>query len=470
MSRRAWTLIAVVIVLGGIIGAYFWISRPKPAPVTSTGGRIELSKGDKEKISRIVLTNRAEGTLTLQKKDGKWTTDPPMPGTMDTSNLDDLLYSFSSLVADRTIEDNPTDLSKYGLNPPRATAIGTWEDGISRTMYLGNKTDAGNTYYLQVKGDPKVYTVWMNNGQHYHWTVKDLRSKAITPAINYDEITYMKLQLRDGSVLELKQKTAEESKSYQLGFSQFIITQPFRTPRGLDSEQQDKVIKGTQSISIADFVEDNPKDLSPYGLARPRGEAVVRDKANTIDFIFGAEKGTQIYFMIRGQPTVYLTDTSSVSFLELKPFSVIDKFTFIPNIDDVDRLDVTTGGKTHALTITRTTKKAEKAGDPDEVVAAYAADAKTLEEDNFKKFYQAVIGLQVEGEVTRTVSGEPEVTVKFTLNKGAQKTVRVDYVTYDRDFDAIFLNGVSEFALTKGQLTRMLGKLDTLLKGDKVTD
>ena len=470
MSRRGWTLIIVVVVLGAIIGAYFWISRPKPAPVQTAGGKVELSKGDKEKISRIVLTDRPEGTLTLQKKNGAWVTDPPVPGTLDASNLDDLLYSFSALQAERTIDENPTDLARYGLNPPRATAIGTWEDGTVHTLVLGNKTDSGSTYYLQVKGDPKVYTVWMNNGEHFHWTVNNLRSRTITPAINYDEITYVKLLLHDRSVLEVKQKTTDEAKSYQLGFGQYIVTQPFRTQRGLDTEQQDKVIKGTQSISIADFAADNPKDLSPYGLARPSGEAVVRDKANTIDFIFGAQKGQQTYFMIKGQPTVYLTDTASVSLLDMKAFQLIDKFTFIPNIDDVDRMDITAAGKTHILTITRTSKKAEKAGDPDVVAASYTADNKTIEEDNFKKFYQHVIGLQVEGEVSRSVTGPAEVSVTFTLNKGAGRIVRVDYLTYDRDYDAIFLNGVSEFALTKGQLTRMLDKMDLLLKGEKVTD
>ena len=470
MSRRGWTLIIVVVVLGAIIGAYFWISRPKPAPVQTAGAKVELSKGDKEKISRIVLTDRPEGTLTLQKKNGAWVTDPPVPGTLDASNLDDLLYSFSALQAERTIDENPTDLARYGLNPPRATAIGTWEDGTVHTLVLGNKTDSGSTYYLQVKGDPKVYTVWMNNGEHFHWTVNNLRSRTITPAINYDEITYVKLLLHDRSVLEVKQKTTDEAKSYQLGFGQYIVTQPFRTQRGLDTEQQDKVIKGTQSISIADFAADNPKDLSPYGLARPSGEAVVRDKANTIDFIFGAQKGQQTYFMIKGQPTVYLTDTASVSLLDMKAFQLIDKFTFIPNIDDVDRMDITAAGKTHILTITRTSKKAEKAGDPDVVAASYTADNKTIEEDNFKKFYQHVIGLQVEGEVSRSVTGPAEVSVTFTLNKGADRIVRVDYLTYDRDFDAIFLNGVSEFALTKGQLTRMLDKMDLLLKGEKVTD
>jgi len=122
------------------------------------------------------------------------------------------------------------------------------------------------------------------------------------------------------------------------------------------------------------------------------------------------------------------------------------------------------------LTITRVTKKAEKAGDPDEVTATYTADGKTVEESNFKQFYQAVIGLQVEGEVLKAVPNNPEVSVKYTLNKGSSRTVRIDYAPYDRDFDAIFIDGTNEFALTKGQLQAVLGKLDALLKGQTVTN
>ena len=167
---------------------------------------------------------------------------------------------------------------------------------------------------------------------------------------------------------------------------------------------------------------------------------------------------------------MYLTDTSSVSFLDLKPFSVIDKFAFIPNIDDVDRLDISAAGTNHVFTITRTTKKADKAGDPDQVVASYTMDGKTADEDNFKKFYQAVIDQQVEGVVSRTVADKPDVSVTYTLNKGASRTVRVDYVPYDRDFDAVFVSGVNEFALTKGQVSGMLSRMDMFLKGEKVTD
>jgi hypothetical protein len=468
MSRRGWTLIGVLVVLGVLIGAYFLVTRPKPAPAPAVVQPV-LSKGDKDKLARVVLSDRPEGTLTLVKKAGKWNTEPPVAVPLEPTTIDDLLYSFSALNAERIIEEHPSNLGQYGLAPPRATGTGTWEDGTSHTLLLGDKAPSGSTYYLQLKGDPRVYTVQSFTGQHLHWTLKDLRSRTITPAINYDEVEYVKITERDGTVLEVKRKTEAETKSFQLGFGPFMLTRPYAM-RGLDSQKQDALIKGAQAVSISDFAEEPVKGLEAYGLARPRAEVLVRDKSNTIDYVFGDEKGTQTWFAIRGQPGVYLVDTSSLDFLKTKPFDVIVKFTFIPNIEDVDRMDITTSGKTHTLVITRTKKKAAKAGDPDEVTSAYTADGKTVEEDSFKKFYQSIIGLQVEGEMAKRVPNAPELSVKFSMNKGNVKTVLVDYAPYDRDFDAIFLNGVGEFALTKGQLTAMLGKLDLLLKGQKVTD
>jgi len=472
MSKRLWTLIIVVVALGAVIGAYFWITRPKAAPAVTQGAKTELSKGDKDSIVKITLADRAEGTLVLVKKGDAWTTDPALPVTFDQSNIDDLLYSFSSLLAERVIDPAPTDLSQYGLKPARATAVATWKDGTEHTIYLGDKTEAGNTYYLQVKGDPKVYSVWMNNGEHYHWKLADLRSKTISPALKYDEVTYIKLTESNGTVIEARAKTPEESKTYQLGFGSFMLLKPYSYQRGLDSEKQDAFLKGAQNIAISTFVEDNPKDLGKYGLAHPSAELIVKDKTSSIDFLFGSAVGSasETYFMIKGQPSVYSTDSSSLSFLATKPFDIVDKFTFIPNIDDVDGVTIHGGGATHTLAITRTSKKADKAGDPDVVVATYAVDGKNAEEDNFKKFYQALIGLQVEGESARRVPNIPEVSVTFNLNKGTSRTVRVDYANYDRDFDAIFLNGINEFALTKGQLTNMLAKLDLLVKGEKVPD
>ena len=149
-------------------------------------------------------------------------------------------------------------------------------------------------------------------------------------------------------MIEVKRKTDAETKSFQLGFGQFIVTRPYATLRGLDSQKQDTVDQGRPVGEHLRFRGGTPEGAGRVRARRgPRAEVIVRDKSNTIDYIFGAEKGTQTWFAIRGQPGVYLTDTSSLDFLKTKPFDVIDKFTFIPNIDDVDRMDISAGGKTH---------------------------------------------------------------------------------------------------------------------------
>jgi len=488
VTRRSWTLIGVLAVVIVLVGAYVLITRSRPSPILKAPEVIQLSKGDKAKIVRVALTDRKEGPLVLEKKSGKWNTEPPVTAVLDDTSIDNLLDDFASLTAQRVIDPNPADLAQYGLDKPKAVATSTWEDGTSRTLLVGDKAPSGSSFYIQVKGDPKVYSVESYNAQHLHWGLKDIRSRTISPAINWDEVSYVKITEPSGTVIEVRRKLDSESKSFQLGFGQFLLTRPYPQPRGLDSQKQDTVIKGAQAVAVSDFSEEPPGPLSAYGLDQPRAEVIVRDKSNTLDFIFGTQKNTQTWFAVRGQPGVYLTDTSSLDFLKTKPFDVIDKFAFIPNIEDVDRMDITAGGKTHTLLIARTVKKAantpaatnvpsgpnaapKPAEQPqDEVTSTYTADGKSVEEDSFKKLYQEVIGLQIEGEASRRVPDAPEVSTTFYLNKGPGRTVKVDYAPYDRDFDAIFVDGVGQFALTKGQLSRMLAKLDLLVTGQKVTD
>jgi len=470
----------VLVVLAALVGVYLFVSRPQPS--APTAAPVTLSKGDKDTIVQVTLTDRPEGTLTLVKKAGKWTVQPAVTAALEDTSIDNLLYSFASLNAQRVIAEKPTDLAQYGLAPPRASGTGTWQDGTSHTILLGDKAPSGQSFYVQVKGDPRVFAVDTYTGQHFHWTVKDLMSRTLAPAINYDEVAYVKLVEPNGTVLEARRKDDAESKTFQAGFGDFLLLRPYRVPRGLDSQKQDTLIKAAQGVSVADFADEPLKSLAAYGLDHPRAELVTKDKSNTLDLIFGAEKGTQTYFAVRGQPTVYLAETSGLQFLATKAFDIVDKFAFIPNIDDVDRIDIRSGAAAHTLVLTRTTKKAPPPQNPpaspnapapaaqDTVTTAYTVDGKTVEEDNFKKFYQALIGVQVEGEMAKRVADAPQTSVTFYLNKGDTRTVKIDYAPYDPDFDAVFVNGIGEFALTKGQLSDVMAKLGQLTSGQKVSD
>lgn len=473
MKKRTVAMLITLGVLAALAGVYAYLRlKPAPeAPALEEGARKELSKLDEAKLVKIVLSERPEGTLTLLKKDGAWVLDPPYPVKLDESTVSDLVYSFTALFAERTIEEQPSNLAQYGLVPPRAVARAWLDDGTVKTILLGDETPAGNTYYLQVEGDPAVYTVWMNHGQHFHWRAVDLRSKALLTTIKAEEVTYYKARLRSGETIEVIEKTPDELKQFQLGFGKFLMVKPFPAPRGVDAEKFDPLLQGIAAITIAEFVDDAPASLAPYGLERPWGELLVRDKAGSLHLLFGADRGSdKVCFKIAGERAVYATDRYKLDFLNAKAFDLVDKFLFIPNIDDVDRLEVTAAGATHVFTLTRTTKKAAEEGAEDEVLVTYTGDGRDLKEDSFKKFYQAVIGLAAEGTIDRTVANNPVVKVRFLLNTGSKRDVTVALAPYDKIFYASFVDGVGGFALTKAQVESMLAKMDRLLKGEELTD
>lgn len=487
MRKRWWTLAAVLLVIAAAIGVTMYLKRPKKAPVDVDEDRPTLSALDRESLVKVVLTDRVEGTLALEKKapegnapaarEGNapaargWRASASPAAMLDGSKIDDLASDFSDLVAERTVDENPTDLEQYGLAPARARAEGSFSDGTATVFFLGDLAPTGSSYYLQVKGDPTVYTVWRNVGEHFHWTLKDLRDRTIAPAINPGEITYLRIARADGTVVEISEKSADETKSLQFGFGRYVMTRPYRHPRGIDAEKQEALLQGPLGIAIADFVDDDP-DLAAYGLAKPWGEVLVRDKANTLSFQFGAKrKDGMSYFRIGGKPNVYAVDAEKLSFMSTPAFDLVDKFAFIPNIDDVDRLEITAGGATHVLSLARAKQAAQEGeSDAEEAVTAYQADGKSVEEDSFKKFYQKVIGLLVEGEVHSPPSGKPEVRTRYLLNKGTVRDVTVSYVPYDRDFYAVFVADACDFAISKTQLNAMRDALARLLAGEKLID
>lgn len=473
MKKRTVAMLVTLAALAALAGVYAWL-RLKPAPAAPAyeeGAKKELSKLDAEKLVKIVLSDRPEGTLTLVKQDGAWRLDPPSALKLDTASVDDLVYSFTALFAERTIEEQPTDLAPYGLVPPRAVARGYLADGTVKTIRLGDETPTGNTYYLQVEGDPAVYSVWMNHGQHFHWKAVDLRSKALLATINVEEVAYYKARLRSGQTVEIVEKTPEEAKEFQLGFGKYLMVKPYAAPRGVDGEKFQPMLEGPAGIDVAEFVDEAPADLARYGLEKPWGEVLVRDKAGTLHLLFGADRGAdRVCFMVAGERAVYAVDRYKLDFLATKPFDIVDKFLFIPSIDDLDRLDVTARGATHSFVLTRTTKKAAEAGAEDEVVTAYAGDGRELAEENFKKFYQAVIGLLADGEAPRAVPNDPVVSIRYRLNKGGKTDVTVNLVPYDKVFYGSYVDGIGGFALTKVQVEEMLAKMDSLLKGETLKD
>jgi len=474
MKKRQRSIVALVIVLALLIGAYMYISNRPAKQVEDDNKTIEISRVNKDDIVKMVLESRDGTALTFEKKDDEWVVDYPHPVVLNQTTVDDIAYSFARLYAERIIDEDPEDLSAYGLDKPVVTARAFLKDGTVKVLYLGNRTPAGNTYYLMAEGDPKVYSVWMNHGERFSYELSDVRSRRLVE-IKAEELTYLKIARRDNPTIEIKINDEQSEDEAQFGLGLWKMTQPYNEPMGVSGDRFQTVLNAISSLSgnvIKDFIEDDPQDISKYGLDDPLAELIVKDKENTLHLYFGRDTndGKGVYFKTADVNSVYTMEKSKTDILDTKPFDIVEKFAYIVNIDNVDKIIVEGRGKTHVLTLTRQTKKAEKEGEEDEVITTYMVDGKEVEEKPFKKYYQSLIGILVDAQNDRELEENPEVKTTFFLNKGSRREVHINYVPYDNDFYAVFRSGKAEFVVSKRQINNMLNDLEALIRGDLVKE
>ncbi|NMA82538.1 MAG: DUF4340 domain-containing protein [Epulopiscium sp.] len=455
--KKSHTLILLVVLLGALLGTSFYLkNRPEEeTQVEVDEGKIELSRHDREEVVKMILETQ-DHKLVFERGENGWiaNNDPSIP--LNESSVRDLEYSFSNMYSEQIVEEDPEDLDKYGLKKPASVATVILKDGTEKTFYLGNKTATQNTYYLMVKGDPKVYTVWMNHGIHFTASLQSFRETTL-PNVDNEQVIYFKLKRHEQPTVEVVFNEEDgEGKAYGVGI--WSLVQPYKQKHMVHSEEFTKVLTGIPVFTGKELQDDHPKDLSLYGLDNPIMELEMKDMENNqIHILFGSEydNGKQ-YFKLADEPAVYGISKSSLSTLqELKPFTLLDKFAYIVNIDFVDQIKIEAPGKKYTIELKKV----------DEDTTTYFINGKEIEEKPFKDFYQSLIGITADAENKEERVGSPEITTTFTLNVEPHQVI-VQYAPYNRDFYAVIRDGSSEFVASKGQLTQMLTKIENLLQNE----
>jgi hypothetical protein len=465
VSKRLLTLVILAGVLAAAVGAYLIIKAIPPKTPEDTGSaRVEIDRFDVEKVQKMELES-AERTLTLVKQDGSWKLDLPYEVDLDQTKIEDIAYSFSSMYAESLVEEKASDLAAYGLATPAQKATATLTDGTTRTYFLGSKTPTGNTYYLMTpKDSSKVYAVWMNHGSNFSASVTDLRWKKM-PTVDKEKMKYVYLKWKGEKALEIDLSGTVERNAYVFG--SVVMTKPYRQPRGVDSEKLQTLLDAIYFSEIKGFVEDNVKDLSKYGLDPAEGEVILKDETNTVHILVGKNLDEYTtYFRYPTSRNVYTIEKSRIDALKQKAFPLADKFAFIVNIDWVDRIAMKhADGRAYTVDIKRESKDEEG-----NWKSSFKVNGKDVDDEKFRKFYQTIIGVLLDGESEREARGTPVATVTFTIaadeavGRKAQ-SVKLEYLDYNASFYAVRRDGVVEFVTAKGRdLEKSFADAEALLK------
>jgi len=171
----------VAVVLLAVLGGAIWYSNKKQAQKekapSDTSPKIVSIPDDR--FREIHLLKAGAEPIVLSRDSGKWAMTAPQPLPADPDASASLVSALTSVSADKTIDDNPTDLASYGLANPALQAQVFEKGGKQVDLAIGDDTPTNSGAYAKVSGDRRVYTVASYIKTSLDKTVNDLRDKRL---------------------------------------------------------------------------------------------------------------------------------------------------------------------------------------------------------------------------------------------------------------------------------------------------
>ena len=183
------SFLVLLVIAAGLSVFLFYDSKREP----SDDKKQEKVFGDakSDKIDQVTVTSASGDKTTVKKQSGAWQVTQPSPVAADEAELSGITSNLASVDIQRVVDDQPTDLKQYGLEPPRIAVTFT-QEGKERTLLLGQKTPTGSDLYAKVPDKPRVFLVSSFLETTFNKSSFDLRDKTILK-IDREKVDRMEL-------------------------------------------------------------------------------------------------------------------------------------------------------------------------------------------------------------------------------------------------------------------------------------
>ena len=196
------SLIVATVVLLGLLGTLYWSGHRKNAedasakPDTSPA----ILKLDGSAITRLEFKKKeAEPFVLAKNSSGSWAITEPKALGADQGAVSSTLSTLVSLTSERLVEDHPSDLKPFGLDPPALEIDITGKDNKQQKLLIGDETPTGSAYFAKLAADPRVYTMASYNKTSLDKSSNDLRDKRLL-TIDSNKISRVELTARNQTI------------------------------------------------------------------------------------------------------------------------------------------------------------------------------------------------------------------------------------------------------------------------------
>ena len=473
-SRLFKPLITTAVVLVVLAGVFFIVKmfagEGEPEETPSAAEELMVTKEDVMQLRRLTFEMKEkknfEVSVDATVTPRNYEVFPKFPGfNYNGTRITLLANSFLQLRGIELVEENVSEegLAQFGLKEPSARATGEFKDGKSLTILVGNLLVTGGGYYAMVEGSGDVYVVneddavTLLNGEPY------LRDMALMPVLDNDVsskgmgmmVNRLTIKKPNGDVLDLRRRSEDEMRLYGLGTSAFELLSPvsYSTSEYMLSTL---IFEPFLQIKGTGIVEDNPKDLSIYGLDNP-AEVYFEDYNGVVyDYLIG-EKDGNAYLMKRGVDSVISFSNTFLVFLNATDLDILFKLLWTYNVDEVTKVEYDLNGQKHTLDVD---------SDSENSISNYWLNGEEISSDNGKRLYTRAVELFIRDKLTVDYSGVPEYSVSIHLRNGDVHTLKL-FKLNDRQY-AAEIDGYADYYVHINDINKLVEGFDIVLGGGNI--
>lgn len=442
MRKRTLGIVVGVVLVAALGAAAFLLLRNAPEDASDASSAEEssavtetLTEQNANDVTSIDVTNtngsfevirtaESNGAANAVYAVSGWEDLPT-----DTSKLWTLPNNTASMSTTGVVEENSTDLAKFGLDDATATAVTLhFEDGSTFAFRVGNAAaDSENTYFAKADSDT-VYTVKTSLVANFKNAAIEFLSKTMLEApaeeADYPIVKTLTLKRTDMEYeMELVyDETSDDADNVGGTVASHEMVSP--VPAYLSPDRSTAVVTGMFGLTAKAVAMPHPTDtdMETAGLKEPFGTATMDcDDGNTYVLQIGdkvtltdeaTETTTDCYYAyLEGVDAIYQVAEEDMVWATTTPTDIASKLVIGTYVWDVGDLSVAVDGTDTMTFQVSATEKDD---------AVVTLNGESTDAERYREFYSFLLNTTAETvELNATPVGAPLAEIKLKKQDGS---------------------------------------------------
>jgi hypothetical protein len=450
--RGLRTTIALAVVLVGLSAYIYFVTSKKPDSSAPPPKDRVFAALDSDKIDELKIKSESGDTTTVKKDKGTWALTAPLDTKADEQEVAAITSNLGTVDITRVVDDNPTDVKQYGLDPPRVEvdfkASGDKTYGDYHRLFIGAKSPTGSDLFARRDAEKRVLLIPATTDSVFNRSTFDLRNKTV---LTFDRDKVDRIQIAAGG--KTRVELAKDGMDWK-------IAQPVSV--AADNMAVDALISRLQTLAMKSVAAERatPDDLEKDGFDKPQGTITLHAGSDVTALIVGGKAGEDIYARDPSKTQIVTVDALVAKDLDKGPDDFRPKEIVTFSGFDSDHVEFTRDGKTVVF------EKVKAQGSTPEKWRRVSPDAGDVDIANMDSLFSRLSGLRATAFLdSRANTGldKPALTVYAKFDDG-KKDDRVMFGRSGNDAYAGHAGQAGAVKISTTDLDDVLKALDLVTK------